>query len=672
VLQALREMGLEEDLKQIEIPRSKQRYFNQNGHHIRDFDEESINKYKEEGYRFERHRFHEILLRKIKPLIVKSTDNVTVYSNISRLSQPNTTIDNYDSEHFKMNQVIYSMKTSLFNKEKIEVVFMNKNDWLHLQYQSNADHNRKTSTPQKTLKTHIEDSHTPGSGDSESKRNSVGWKRFFLKKEMNARASPSQQCANSKSDIIVGDDSSLNNLCVTFNDGENFENSIYQSPNDRELYKIEREDYDLVIGADGIHSQTRTLLFGDESQFKHFLGVGFFCFIVDMVLDSDDEKMITKKYTSLGRDVLDVLIKASKSIDKHICDKESISILLKNGRYINILRFGKKLSVTCVYRQSKNEESVEEENTTENHSMSTPVSRKRFSIFKKSAEELVEPSGGSILTNQFYGFDQASMAQPNSHQEHNDPKEPSERVDSDTSDEEEVVDVLFGMLDTAKVCNVDASELETHKEDEQDSNNEKKKRHEKSHHSQTVFIPSNQRKKFLKEKFGDCLFLFADVMELVLSNEIIYYDDLAQIRNLDCWHKGRCVLVGDACQAVTPLSGKGGAMAIISAKTLGQEIRRVLETHASKEGEENLHTLPLEPSIYFDSSLEEAFTKYEISMKERVKRVQKKTVWEGVSVYLATSGVKRLVRDNAIKWLPKKLLLKLAKKDQRQGDEITE
>ncbi len=36
-----------------------------------------------------------------------------------------------------------------------------------------------------------------------------------------------------------------------------------------------QETYDLVFGADGLHSQTRRLVFGDEKQFHHYLGYSF-------------------------------------------------------------------------------------------------------------------------------------------------------------------------------------------------------------------------------------------------------------------------------------------------------------------------------------------------------------------------------------------------------------
>lgn len=51
-------------------------------------------------------------------------------------------------------------------------------------------------------------------------------------------------------------------LCVEFTDGT-------------------KKDYDLVIGADGIHSKIRQLVWGDEKQFEHFLGYYVACSIVE-------------------------------------------------------------------------------------------------------------------------------------------------------------------------------------------------------------------------------------------------------------------------------------------------------------------------------------------------------------------------------------------------------
>ncbi|HJS19059.1 MAG TPA: FAD-dependent monooxygenase [Anaerolineales bacterium] len=48
-----------------------------------------------------------------------------------------------------------------------------------------------------------------------------------------------------------------------------------------ELSNGESERYDLVIGADGIHSNIRRLMWGNESQFKRFLGFYVVCSVID-------------------------------------------------------------------------------------------------------------------------------------------------------------------------------------------------------------------------------------------------------------------------------------------------------------------------------------------------------------------------------------------------------
>ena len=45
------------------------------------------------------------------------------------------------------------------------------------------------------------------------------------------------------------------------------------------------ETYDLVIGADGIHSGVRELLWGEESQFSHFLGFYVACSVINNFFD---------------------------------------------------------------------------------------------------------------------------------------------------------------------------------------------------------------------------------------------------------------------------------------------------------------------------------------------------------------------------------------------------
>jgi 2-polyprenyl-6-methoxyphenol hydroxylase-like FAD-dependent oxidoreductase len=52
-----------------------------------------------------------------------------------------------------------------------------------------------------------------------------------------------------------------------------------------ELSDEKQETYDLLIGADGIHSNVRRLVWGDESQFNRFLGLYVACSVIDDFLD---------------------------------------------------------------------------------------------------------------------------------------------------------------------------------------------------------------------------------------------------------------------------------------------------------------------------------------------------------------------------------------------------
>ena len=53
----------------------------------------------------------------------------------------------------------------------------------------------------------------------------------------------------------------------------------------------------------------------------------------------------------------------------------------------------------------------------------------------------------------------------------------------------------------------------------------------------------------------------------------VYYDHVAQVET-DEWSRGRTVLVGDACQAVSLLAGQGASMGMGGAYVLGEELAR--------------------------------------------------------------------------------------------------
>lgn len=62
-------------------------------------------------------------------------------------------------------------------------------------------------------------------------------------------------------------------------------------------------------------------------------------------------------------------------------------------------------------------------------------------------------------------------------------------------------------------------------------------------------------------------------LELCPEPEQVYYDHVAQIE-MARWSRGRTVLVGDACQAVSLLAGQGASMGVGGAYVLGEELAR--------------------------------------------------------------------------------------------------
>jgi 2-polyprenyl-6-methoxyphenol hydroxylase-like FAD-dependent oxidoreductase len=60
-------------------------------------------------------------------------------------------------------------------------------------------------------------------------------------------------------------------------------------------------DFDLVIGANGQHSNVRRLIFGPESKFEHYLGCKVAACVVDGYRPHDEMVYVT--YNTPGRQV---------------------------------------------------------------------------------------------------------------------------------------------------------------------------------------------------------------------------------------------------------------------------------------------------------------------------------------------------------------------------------
>lgn len=80
-----------------------------------------------------------------------------------------------------------------------------------------------------------------------------------------------------------------------------FDNSITALGDEVSFAKGPPRRFDLVIGADGVHSRVRKLAFGDEARYSHFLGQYFSISIVDKLLIERDTAQM---YNEPGRAVM--------------------------------------------------------------------------------------------------------------------------------------------------------------------------------------------------------------------------------------------------------------------------------------------------------------------------------------------------------------------------------
>lgn len=111
-------------------------------------------------------------------------------------------------------------------------------------------------------------------------------------------------------------------------------------------------------------------------------------------------------------------------------------------------------------------------------------------------------------------------------------------------------------------------------------------------------IPRQDRLSTLRERFGGAGWVVPELLAMADENTPIFMDTVTQIR-MKGWSRGRVVLVGDACDCLTLISGQGSAMAMGGAFILAQELKR-------------------------NSSYADAFAYYEHRMRPQVELRQEK------------------------------------------------
>ena len=92
------------------------------------------------------------------------------------------------------------------------------------------------------------------------------------------------------------------------------------------------------------------------------------------------------------------------------------------------------------------------------------------------------------------------------------------------------------------------------------------------HRTRDTTLPEDPRRA-LREACAGLGWVVPRALERCPEPEHVYYDHVAQTR-MDSWSKGRVVLLGDACQAVSLLAGQGVSMGVGGAFVLAEELAR--------------------------------------------------------------------------------------------------
>ena len=92
------------------------------------------------------------------------------------------------------------------------------------------------------------------------------------------------------------------------------------------------------------------------------------------------------------------------------------------------------------------------------------------------------------------------------------------------------------------------------------------------HRTTDTALPGDTRAA-LRAEYGSLGWVVPDVLAQCPPGDAVYYDHVAQVE-VPSWHRGRVVLAGDACAAVSLLAGQGASLGIAGAYLLAEELHR--------------------------------------------------------------------------------------------------
>ena len=92
-------------------------------------------------------------------------------------------------------------------------------------------------------------------------------------------------------------------------------------------------------------------------------------------------------------------------------------------------------------------------------------------------------------------------------------------------------------------------------------------------------IPHDKRVAFLRDHLSEGGWILPELVRAIPSTDL-YFDGATQIA-MPHWHRGRAVLIGDACGCLTLLAGQGSHMAMADAFVLAEELQQQGDHHAA-------------------------------------------------------------------------------------------
>jgi 2-polyprenyl-6-methoxyphenol hydroxylase-like FAD-dependent oxidoreductase len=155
---------------------------------------------------------------------------------------------------------------------------------------------------------------------------------------------------------------------------------------------------------------------------------------------------------------------------------------------------------------------------------------------------------------------------------------------------------------------------------------------------------SSQKKKFLKKAYEDVGWKTEIILNALEESPDFYFDSVSQIE-MDKWYKDRVVLVGDACQCVSLISGQGSGLAMAGAYILAGEMKRNRGNH---EKAFNIYQEKMKPEIIRKQEMAQDFassfvpeSKFSLWVRNKLSNIMTLPI-------LYKYFVKRFMSDNLV------------------------